>query len=187
MHIAKLVVFGAAAFAVSCLVVSTSSCDSGGGAMSDAGANPDAPITATSEPLSACAHGWQLEAPTPGYASPCPCNIMHTPECAQSDCESISVFGLMAGGVEVGGSISYSAKAGTMSTFTDVMHGQWHLVDGGIFETSSGGKVAPATCNSAGGVMYIDTPYLPATPGWTAALNAASAQGTTWSAWPVTP
>ena len=157
---------------------------------SDAG-SPDASAVVTCntpEPLSACTKGWQFSPP----ASPCPCSVNNKPECAHADCQELDVTGWLDGGVEIEGIIYYSAEAGTMSTWSAVLQGQWSLADGGIFESLSGGKVACATCDSAGGVCYLPcnivyAMQIPASAGWSASLNAALAAGNTWTAWPVTP
>lgn len=145
----------------------------------------------STELLSSCATGWQF---VDGPDGPqCPCTSGNTqPECAKNDCQTLTVVGYLANGIEIDANIFYSAQAGTMSTWLPVQSGQWSLADSGIFETLSGGKVTCATCDSAGGVCYqaCDTIYqvdVPVSAGWSTALNAASASGATWTAWPVTP
>lgn len=148
----------------------------------------DAVTCNTTEPLSACASGWQF-GPLPNQ---CPCGVSSKPECANGDCQELDVYGYLDGGVEIQGIIYYSAEAGTMSTWSPVLQGQWSLVDGGIVESLSG-KTACATCDSAGGVCYgaCDvgnySTEIPASPGWSLSLNAAFAAGKSWTAWPVTP
>ena len=143
----------------------------------------------TPEPLSVCATGWQFSPPP----NTCPCSINNKPECANADCQELDVTGWLDGGVEIEGIIYYSAEAGTMSTWSAVLQGQWSLADGGILESLPGGKVACATCDSAGGVCYLScqvgnyATQIPASAGWSASLNAALAAGNTWTAWPVTP
>jgi hypothetical protein len=146
----------------------------------------------TPEPLSACATGWQF-APFPTLPGTCPCSLDNKPECANADCEQLQATGYLDGGVEVVASLYYSAEAGTMSTYASVTQGQWSVVDGGLMETMTGGpKFACATCDSAGGVCYVACyadyqTQIPASPGWSASLNAALAAGPAWTAWPVTP
>ncbi len=140
------------------------------------------------EPLSACTIGWQF-GPLPNQ---CPCGVSSKPECANGDCQELDIYGYLDGGVEIQGVIYYSAEAGTMSTWSPVLQGQWSLGDGGIFESLSG-KTACATCDSAGGVCYgacdvgNHSTEIPVSAGWSQSLNAALAAGTTWTAWPVTP
>jgi hypothetical protein len=119
--------------------------------------------------------------------------VNNKPECANPDCQELDVYGYLDGGTEIEGIIYYSAKAGTMSTWSPVLKGTWSIADGGILETLSGGKVACATCDSVGGVCYNACEFgnssteIPASAGWSAALDSALDAGTTWTAWPVTP
>lgn len=170
------------------LLIALTACGTNGTG-SDAGA-PDANVGCnTTEPLSSCATGWQFV----GLPTQCPCASSNTqPECGKADCQTLTVVGYLGGGVEIDATIFYSAQAGTMSTWMPARTGQWNLADGGIYETLSGGRVTCATCNNAGGVCYdaCNTIYqleVPASAGWSTALNAASATGTTWTAWPVKP
>lgn len=81
----------------------------------------------TTEPLSACAQGWQFD----GLETQCPCTSTNKqPECAKADCQVLTAVGYLDGGIEIEGTIFYSAQAGTMSTWLPAARGQWNLADG---------------------------------------------------------
>ncbi len=127
------------------------------------------------EPLGKCVVGWWRD---PLYDG-CVCPTQ--PECQSNDCKAIPVLGFNTDGTYYGGTVSWSAQMGTMSSVGPMTKGTYTVTDTSITFVRGPGDQFTNMVTCDGSSMTVNgTNKVRASAGLATGLAAATVSGLSW-------
>ena len=133
--------------------------------------------------LSDCITGWWTSGAGHGQ-----CICPTQPECAASDCQSVTFRGFLADGTFYDGIVSWSAQAKTMSTEGTAEQGTYSVTNTAIQYVRGLGDAFSQKASCGGDKLTLNaTDSVRADPKLADGLAAATSDGLTWKSFPLGP